>query len=103
MRNWIFAAVIGLSVSGQAWAWDDDERIFGNGRYRTMAEWQDAEEIKRQIESDRTQRQFIENEMLWNQEESLRNQKKMLEIERERLEIEKERAFQDAWVDIPRR
>lgn len=103
MRNWIFAAAIGLSVSGQAWAWGDDESMLFGGRYRSMAEWQDAEEIKRQIQSDRRQRQFNDNEMLWNQEQSLRNQKKMLEIERERLEIEKERAFQDAWIDIPTR
>jgi hypothetical protein len=27
MRNWIFAAVIGLAGASEAWAWDDDDYI----------------------------------------------------------------------------
>jgi hypothetical protein len=93
MKNLIFAAVIGLTVSGQAWAWDDeDEPILYGGKYRTMAEWDRAKERQDKIDSDIQQRQFNESQMIWNQWESLDNQKEMLKIEKRRLELEEERA-----------
>lgn len=92
MKNWILAAVIGLATCGQAWGWDDDEEpILYGGRYRSMAEWQEAEEAKRQYESDRRQEQFIQNEMLYNQERSLRMQEESLKMQKKRLELEEER------------
>jgi hypothetical protein len=95
----ILAAILAMGVCGQAWAWDDegDERIFGNGRYRTMAEWQEAEEAKRQLESDRRQREFNDNEMLYNQERSLRMQEESLKIQKKRLELDEERTRRDGW------
>lgn len=90
MKRWIFAALVGLTVNGQAWAWDDEqeEPILLGGRYKTMAEWQEADEAKRQYESDRRRQQMNESQMLWNQERALEMQKESLEIERKRLELE---------------
>ncbi len=90
----ILAAILAIGVCGQAWAWDDDdgEPILYGGRYRSMAEWQEADRMKEQIESDIRQRQMNESQMLWNQQESLETQKEMLKIEKRRLELEEERA-----------
>jgi hypothetical protein len=90
----ILAAILAMGVCGQAWAWDDEdgEPILYGGRYRSMAEWGEAEQMKQKIESDIRQRQMNETEMLWNQEQSLRNQKELLKIEKRRLELEEERA-----------
>lgn len=99
MRNWILAAIIGLATCGQAWAWDDEERPFGNGRYGTMAEWREAMDAQEDLRRDRYQRQLNESQMLLNQEESLKNQKELLEIEKERLEMERERSRRDGWRD----
>lgn len=92
MRNWIFAAVIGLATCGQAFAWDDEEEpILYGGRYNSMAEWQRAKRAEQDIELYRNQQRLNEGQMLMNQEESLANQREMLKIEKRRLELEEER------------
>lgn len=92
MRNWIFAAVIGLATCGQAWGWDDEEEpILYGGRYRSMGEWRKAIDQERDLEFDRNQQRLNEGQMLMNQEESLANQREMLKIEKRRLELEEER------------
>lgn len=93
MRNWILAAVIGLATCGQAWAWDDeeDEPILYGGQYRSMGEWKEAKESQRQYESDKRREQFIQNEMLYNQERSLRMQEESLKLQKKRLELDEQR------------
>lgn len=102
MRNWILAAVIGLTVCGQAWARDDDwEDIpWGNGRYKTLSEFHKAktDEIQRGIDQNYAESQRMQ--MLQQQTESLEVQKEMLKVEKERLELEQEEAL---WRRLPRR
>ena len=91
MKRWIFAALVGLTVNGQAWAWEDEEPILYGGRYRSLAEQGEAEEAKRQYESDRRQQQMNESQMLWNQERALEMQEESLKIQKKRLELEEDR------------
>ena len=78
MKNWIFAAIIGLACCGQAWAWDEEEPLLFGGRYRSMAEWDEAEQAAQRQYWRESERDWNERQMLRNQEKSLENQKKIL-------------------------
>lgn len=90
MRNWIFAAVIGLATCGQAWAWDEDrfqELVSEYESARASEEYR----AKQEREARETDEQLFRNSLLFEQERSRRLQEESLKIEKRRLEIEEDR------------
>lgn len=86
MRNWIFAAVIGLATCGQAWGWDDGP-LLDEEASRAIDEYR----AKQEREARETDEQLFRNSLLFEQERSRRLQEESLKIEKRRLEIEEDR------------
>ena len=86
MRNWIFAAVIGLATCGQAFAWDDGP-LLDEEASRAIDEYR----AKQEREARETDEQLFRNSLLFEQERSRRLQEESLKIEKRRLEIEEDR------------
>lgn len=86
MRNVVFAAIIGLAICQQAWAWDDDydydDAPYRGKKLSDLEAWE--------LELDRNRQRFAQTEMLYNQERSLQMQEENLKIQKKRLALEEE-------------
>ena len=89
MRNWIFAAVIGLATCGQAWAWDDEEDSHHDDYQYHNGQNRYSQDLQRQF--DRNYREALEIQNQFNQQRSVDLQEESLKIQKRRLEIEEDR------------